>query len=159
MVTYREMPDNAKVWIYQSNRPFTDEEIQKLEPQINAFADEWVSHNVMLKAFGTVYLKQFIVLMVDESQAGASGCSIDRSVYFLRLVERNFGVELFDRNTFAFRMGDEVHTAPKEEFAGLFNKKIITDETLVFDNLVNTKAAFEKSWIKPLGESWHRRLV
>jgi len=159
MVTYREMPDEAKVWVYQSNRPFTDEEIQKLEPQISAFADEWVSHNLKLKAFGAIYLKQFIVLMVDETQAGASGCSIDRSIYFLRLVERNFGVELFDRNTFAFRMGDEVQTAHKEEFGELFNKKIITDETLVFDNLVNTKAAFEKDWIKPLGESWHKRLV
>ncbi len=159
MVTYRELPGEAKVWIYQSNRPFTEEELKVLEPQIGAFADEWVSHNVKLKAFGAVYLKQFIVLMVDESQAGASGCSIDRSVYFLKLVERNFGVELFDRQTFAFRLGDEVRTAPKQEFSALFQKGIINDHTLVFDNLVNTKASFDQAWIKPLGESWHKRMV
>ena len=159
MVTYRELPADAKVWVYQSNRPFTDDELRVLEPQINAFADEWVSHNVQLRAFGSVYLKQFIVLMVDESQAGASGCSIDRSIYFLRLVERNFGVELFDRMRFAFRMGDEVRTASKEEFTDLYHKKIIGDDTLVFDNLVSTKGAFESAWIKPLGESWHKRMV
>ena len=161
METYREMPPEAKVWIYQSNRPFTDEELKELEPQIQTFADEWVSHNVKLKAFGAVYLNRFIVLMVDESQAGASGCSIDRSVYFLKLVERNFGVELFDRQTFAYRNGEgeAVCTVSSQEFAQLYQSGKITDETLVFDNLVNTKEAFDKAWIKPLGESWHKRLV
>jgi hypothetical protein len=159
MDTYSQMPGEAKVWIYQSNRPFTGDELRELEVQISQFADEWVSHNVKLRAFGAVYLKQFIVLMVDESQAGASGCSIDRSTYFLKLVERNFGVELFDRLTFAYRNSDEVHTVPKEEFARLYRDGAINDDTLVFDNLVTTKEAFEKAWIKPLGESWHKRLV
>jgi hypothetical protein len=159
MDTYREMPPDAKVWVYQSNRPFTDDELKVLEQEIASFADEWVSHNVKLRAFGAVYLKQFIVLMVDESQAGASGCSIDRSVYFLKLVERNFGVELFDRMSFAYRLGDEVRTASREEFARLYQSGIINDETLVFDNLVNTKEAFDHAWIKPLSESWHKRLV
>ena len=159
MVSYKELPSDAKVWIYQSNRPFTNEELKELEPQIQTFADEWVSHNVKLKSFGAVYLHQFIVLMVDENQAGASGCSIDRSVYFLKLVERNFGVELFDRLTFAFRQGDEVRTVPSSEFARLYQSGAINDETLVFDNLVNSKEAFDKAWIKPLGESWHKRLV
>lgn len=159
MVTYRELPPDAKVWIYQSNRPFTDAELKELEQQIETFADEWVSHNLKLKAFGAVFLHQFIVLMVDENQAGASGCSIDRSVYFLKLVERNYGVELFDRQTFAYRDGDEVRTVPSQEFARLYRAGAINDETLVFDNLVNTKAAFDRSWIKPLGESWHKRMV
>jgi hypothetical protein len=159
MDTYSQMPGEAKVWIYQSNRPFTGDEMRELEKQISQFADEWVSHNVKLRAFGAVFLKQFIVLMVDESQAGASGCSIDRSTYFLKLVERNFGVELFDRLTFAYRNGDEVRTVPKEEFARLYREGAINDDTLVFDNLVTTKEAFEKAWIKPLGESWHKRLV
>jgi len=161
METYREMPPDAKVWVYQSNRPFTEEELRKLEPQIEDFTNEWVSHNVKLKAFGTVYLHQFIVLMVDESQAGASGCSIDRSVYFLKLIERNFGVELFDRQTFAFRngKGEAVRTASSEEFARLYQAGEIDDNTLVFDNLVNTKEAFDKGWIKTLGDSWHKKLV
>ncbi|MBK8493288.1 MAG: hypothetical protein IPL49_21000 [Saprospirales bacterium] len=159
MVTYKDLPPDAKVWIYQSNRPFTDAELKELEPQIQTFADEWVSHNVKLKSFGAVYLHRFIVLMVDENQAGASGCSIDRSVYFPKLVERNFGVELFDRQTFAFRQGDEVRTVPSHEFARLYQSGAINDETLVFDNLVSNKETFDKAWIKPLGESWHKRLV
>lgn len=159
MVTYREMPADAKVWVYQSNRPFTDEELHRLEGQLREFADEWVSHNVKLKSFGAVYLKQFIVLMVDESQAGASGCSIDRSVYFLKLIEQNYGVQLFDRMTFAYRLGEEVRTASREDFARLYESGIINDQTLVFDNLVKTKGDFDHSWIKPLGESWHKRMV
>jgi hypothetical protein len=100
------MPADAKVWVYQSDRPFTDEELHRLEGQLREFADEWVSHSIQLRSFGAVYLKQFIVLMVDEGLSGASGCSIDRSVYFLKLVEQNYGVQLFDRATFAYRLGE-----------------------------------------------------
>jgi hypothetical protein len=36
---------------------------------------------------------------------------------------------------------------------------LITDETVVFNNLVDTKEAFEKNWEISLGESWHKQLV
>ena len=35
----------------------------------------------------------------------------------------------------------------------------INDHTLVFDTLVESKAAFDAGWLKPLSESWHARLV
>jgi len=78
MNTYDVMPANSRVWVYQSNRAFTDNEVEKINEQLTLFVDKWVSHNQALKAYGAVYHNQFVVLMVDESQAGASGCSIDR---------------------------------------------------------------------------------
>ncbi|MEM8524272.1 MAG: hypothetical protein AAGG68_06500 [Bacteroidota bacterium] len=159
MTVYDTLLDTSRVWIYQSNRPFTDKELLEVRQYLQQFATQWVSHNRALRAFAEVYHNQFIVLIVDESQAGASGCSIDASVHFLQQLQAKFDVNLFDRMTFAYQENGEVKTAHRSEFKQLYQAGKISDETLVFDNLVNTKGAFEKQWVKPLGESWHRKMV
>jgi hypothetical protein len=159
MNAYDLLSDNSKVWIYQSNRPFTKGEVEKLRPILTKFADQWVSHNLQLKAFADVFNDQFVVLMVDETQAGASGCSIDSSVHFVKQIENAFKVNLFDRMTFTYQDDDKVITAPRDEFARLYQSGVINDDTLVFDTLVKTKKEFQESMVKPLGQSWHKRMV
>ena len=159
MNTYDTMPANSRVWVYQSNRVFTGEELEKLSEDLSQFVDKWVSHNRALKAYGGVYHKQFVVLMVDESQAGASGCSIDSSVHFIKSLEAKFEVDFFDRMNFAFLENDAVKTAHRLEFASLYQASKIDGNTLVFNNLVKNKEEFDSSWIVPLKDSWHVRMV
>ena len=159
LTTYESLSDSTRVWIYQSSRPFSAAELETLLPQLHQFTQQWVSHNQDLKAFAEVYHERFIVLMVDESQAGASGCSIDKSVYYMKQLEAEYQINLFDRLTFSFKDGDEIRMAPKEEFAALYREGKINDRTLVFDNLVKNKSEFESRWMIPLEESWHKRMV
>ena len=159
MNNYDHLSDDSKVWIYQANRPFSKEEVESLEPVLAKFAEQWVSHNRQLLAYAGVFSDQFIVLMVDESMAGASGCSIDSSVHFVKQIESTYRVNLFDRMTFTYKSGDTVMTAPREEFARLYESGVINDDTLVFDTLVKTKKDFQEGMIKPLAESWHKRMV
>lgn len=156
---YQQLPDQTRVWIYQSNQAFSEETAPVIEKRLQEFAAQWVSHNNQLKAFGKLYHRQFIVLMVDESQAGASGCSIDKSVHFIKAIEQDFQVDLFDRMVFTYKEGDEVKTAHREAFAGLYKAGKINDNTIVFNNLVNTKKDFEEKWTVPLAQSWHKRMV
>ena len=159
MNTFDLMPANSRVWVYQSNRPFDGDEVEKINHQLSQFVDKWVSHNRALKAYGGIYHNQFIVLMVDESQAGASGCSIDSSVHFIKSLEAHFQVDFFDRMNFAYLENGVVKTAPRPEFSDLFHASKIGDNTLVFNNLVKDKAEFEASWIVALKDSWHARMV
>ncbi len=159
MTSYESLPPETRVWIYQSNRPLTEEEVKLVKPNVQSFATKWISHSRDLRAYADVYHNQFIVLMVDESQAGASGCSIDSSVHYLQSLQRELGIDLFDRMNFAWKANNAVRTANRDEFARLYQTGEVTDDTLVFDNLVNTKAAFEAKWVKPLKESWHTRMV
>ncbi len=158
-VSYEMLAPTSKVWIYQSSRPFKEEELPQLQSELEDFANKWTAHNQALKAFAKIYHQRFIVLMVDEGQAGASGCSIDSSVHFLQQLGARLGVDLFDRMSFAWKEGEQVQVAPKSEFARLYREGKLSDETLVFDNLVKDKATFDQAWLKPLGESWHRRMV
>lgn len=159
MTTYDILPDTTRVWIYQAQQPFPTDKLVEIRQHLSKFATSWVSHNNQLRAYGEIYHNQFIVLMVDESLAGASGCSIDKSVHFIKQLEQHYQVDLFDRMTFTYKDGDAVKSAPRLEFATLYEAGKINDTTLVFDNLVKTKEEFETKWVKPLGESWHKRMV
>lgn len=159
MTTIDTLPDTTRVWIYQANQAFPESERPLVKMKIQQFATSWVSHNRALRAHGDLLHGQFVVLMVDESQAGASGCSIDKSVYFLKQLQSEHGLDLFNRMIFTYKDGEEVKTADRDQFSQLYAQGLINDETLVFDNLVNTKLDFDQSWMKPLGESWHKRMV
>ncbi|MEZ4989938.1 MAG: hypothetical protein R2824_05990 [Saprospiraceae bacterium] len=153
------LPDTTRVWIYQSNKPIPDQDVPGVRQKIRQFADRWVSHNQALHSFGDLWHNRFVILMVDESQAGASGCSIDSSVHFLKTLQAEYGIDLFDRMVFSFKQDGEVRSLNREEFSRWYQEGRITDDTLVFDTLVNTKKDLENDWVKPLSKSWHKRMV
>ena len=154
-----QLPDSARVWIYQSTRPFSEMEITVLRSQINGFVSEWTAHSHQLAAAGDVLFERFIVLAVDENQAGASGCSIDKSVNFIKGIENQYVTQLFERMNFAFLEDGDVSVASSAEFSRLYTEGVLSENTLVFDNLVQSIGAMKTQWIKPVKSSWHKRFV
>lgn len=150
----------SKVWIYQSNRPLAEAEEQQILPELQAFAQSWVSHNRQLRAGADILHQRFVVLAVDETQADASGCSIDKSVHFLKGLEQSYGLSLFERMIFSYQDAEgKVHTVDRDTFAQLYASGAINDETPVFDPLVDTLGDLQQQFVKPLGQSWHKRMV
>ncbi len=154
-----QLADHSRVWIYQANRPFSEREQLVLTSQINGFVYEWAAHGRELLASGGVLFNQFIVLAVDERKTGASGCSIDKSVNFMKDLAAQYDVSLFDRLTFTFLVNGQVETAKSSDFKRLFTEGAIAQDTLVFDNLVNNVGDLRTAWLKPLASSWHKRFV
>lgn len=160
LTAYEQLPDTTRMWIYQSNRPLTAAENNDIRQKLRQFASKWVSHNRALRAWGDVFHDRFVVLMVDESQADASGCSIDKSVYFLKELQATYGIDLFDRMRFSYEDAEgKVHTVDRDAFVRAYQDGDIDDQTLVFDTLVENKGHFQSAFRKPLKDSWHARLV
>ncbi len=153
-----EFSPASKIWIYQSDRELGEQETRKLQLLLNKFADSWTAHNQQLKAAAQVIHNRFIVLLVDESLAGASGCSIDKSVRFMQDVEQEFGIELFDRFNTAYVEDGAIKSAKREELEVLLKSGKINGETVVFNNLVTNLQEFETKWRVPLKNSWHVRV-
>ncbi len=153
------LADNSRVWIYQGDRRFSKEEAMEIHDLLDEFAESWTSHNEKLLAQGSLFHRQFIVFMVDESRAGASGCSIDKSVHFIKGIEAKYGINLFDRLAVTYIKDGDVHRVSREEFAKQFEQGIVTDETKVFNNLVKTKEEFIADWVIPLKDSWQKRMM
>lgn len=160
MTTYEDMPAGSRIWIYQSNRPFTAAQIAAIEPQLSHFATNWVRHGQLLKAWAGILYSRFIVLMIDEAALAAGGCSIDASTRLLKQIEQQYGVTLFDRLSVAWRNADaQIMVSSKPDFEQLAAQGIITPQTHVFNNLVTTKADLETNWEIPLAQSWRYQLV
>ncbi len=151
--------ENSRIWIYQSDRVLTSEEEQQIQQKLNDFTSQWKAHGHQLAAHGEIRYNQFIILSVDETVAGATGCSIDKSVYLMKELEREFGIGLFDRFRIAYRDGERVINCSKTEFEELLGTGELNSETIVFNNMVNTKLAFDTEWEVALKQSWQSRVL
>ncbi len=149
----------SRVWVYTTNRPLADTEVFSAQQSLDAFTRQWTAHNQALLAKAEVFQNQFVILMVDETRAGASGCSIDKSVHFLEGLGQELGVDFFERMRFAWVENAEMRSADRAEFAAQVGNGRISDETLVVNTLAQTKRDLEEKWLLPFGKSWHRRLV
>src|ERR1700743_1173169 len=107
--------ENSRVWVYQSDKKLSGVEVEQIQKELDAFAINWTAHNHQLKAKAEVRYNRFLILIVDETQAGASGCSIDKSANFMKALEQEFGISLFDRFNFAYRDGENILSAPRYE--------------------------------------------
>jgi hypothetical protein len=149
---------NSRVWIYQADRKLSETETQQLQQQLNEFTTGWTAHSNQLQAKAEVRYNRFIVLIVDESQAGASGCSIDSSVRFMKQLEQQFNINLFDRFNLAYKEGEEVLSVPRHTFEDLLKQGRITTDTIVYNNLVQNLSELEAKWEVPFKDSWHVQL-
>ena len=157
-VSLNEMPSSAKVWIYQSDRIISSGEKERISNALSDFLSNWDSHQNPLKCYGDIWYDAFIVIMVDEEVNHASGCSIDKSVHFIKDIEKEIGLNLMDRMIFAYKDSDAVMLISRAEFQSALNNGSINEDTIVFNNLVTNKAEFELKWEVPLKESWHKQL-
>jgi hypothetical protein len=145
----------SKVWIYQSNRLFSNTDLDYLHTVLNTFVQNWSAHNHNLKAGYEIRHQRFIVLIVDETQTGASGCSIDKSVHLMKQIEEHLSIDLFDRFQIAWKEGENIRISNKSEFENLLVSETINANTIVFNNLVKSYEEYLNQWETPIIKSWH----
>src|ERR1051325_1174697 len=100
--------DDSRVWVYQSDRAFTDNEVSEIKDVLDEFVTQWKSHAVPVKGYGAVLFNQFIVFVADERATGVSGCSIDSSVRVVQQLAQKLGADLFNWQLLAFLINDTV---------------------------------------------------
>lgn len=153
-VPYSEIAETSRVWVYQSDRVLEDQEVVFIRQRLLEFCNNWKAHQAHLKSSYQVLHKRFIILLVDEQQLDASGCSIDTSVAFIKSLELDYGIDLFNRTMVAYEESDAILTLPLIEF-----KKIVKAETIVFNNLVTDKKGLKNNWRVAAKDSWHAKYL
>jgi hypothetical protein len=153
-VAFDHLPPRARVWIYQASRPLAEEELMPLLPRLAAFAEDWTSHGQQLAASAQFLHRQFLVIGLDEAVAGASGCSIDASVRFVRELEQHLGVELLEKSRMAFLTEGQLHLLTRRELREAIATGQVTTDTPYFNNTLTTKDELTTSWPAPAGQTW-----
>ncbi len=156
-VDFDTLQDNSRVWVYQSSREFNVEEVKAIEAKLKNFVNEWTRHGDDLKASFEIKYNHFIILAVDESFNQVSGCSIDASTHVFKQFENEFKVELLNKLNTAFKHGDHINVVSLADFQKYVKEDRIHQDTLVFNNMVQSKADLETLWEVPAIRSWHSR--
>ncbi|MDC9723265.1 MAG: ABC transporter ATPase [Urechidicola sp.] len=159
LVPFNTLPNNARVWIYQANREFTENEIHEISKKAADFIETWTRHGEDLKASFEIKYEQFLVLAVDESFNDVSGCSIDSSVRFIKITEQSFGIDLMNKLNIAFKIGENINTVSLAAFQQFVKEEKIDGNTIVFNNMVQSKADYDTNWEVPASQSWHQRFI
>ena len=156
-VPFDTLPEESKIWIYQSNRKFSDEEMAEIELDLKQFLENWAAHGTSLTASYLLKYNRFIILAVNQEDQVATGCSIDASVAFIQNLEKKYNVDLLDKMNVTFKIGEHVAHKTLIDFKKMAKDKAVTGDTIVFNNLVNNIAEFNESWETHATDSWHSR--
>ena len=156
---YKNLPNNARVWIYQSDREFTAKEIEIVSVKAVDFINQWTRHGDDLKGSFTFKYNQFLILAVDEGFNNVSGCSIDSSVHFVQEIEKALGVDMMNKMNISFKDGEHINSVKMTVFKEFVLAHKITSETIVFNNMITNKQELETHWEVPLLDSWHKRFL
>lgn len=156
-VPFEELPQESRIWIYQSSRKFTDDEVAEIEKELVDFLTQWAAHGASLEASYTIKYNRFLIIAVNQEVQANTGCSIDASVAFIQKLEQKYSVDLLDKMNVAFKQGEFVTYKTLLEFKKLAKEKAVSGNTIVFNNLVNTIEEMNESWEVPANDSWHSR--
>lgn len=154
-MTYNEFSEISKVWVYQANRELKSDECNAIQSLANEFVNQWSAHGTQLTACAEIIHNRFLVFFVNEGEAQASGCSIDKSVHFVKLIQTKFGLDFFDRMQIAYRTEkNTIKTFDYRDLESLIQSGILSENTIIFNNSVTTKRDWKLSWETPLNKSW-----
>jgi hypothetical protein len=156
-VTFENLPENARVWVYQAERALTSTEKEFVLNTGQEFIDQWVTHGQPLIASLQVLDDHFVIMAVDDRQL-PSGCSIDSSVDFMRNLTIELGVDFFGRTNVPLQDDGKVKVMGLAELKKQIGNGDVSDETLVYNSLAKTKGEL-KDWIVPLKDSWLARYL
>jgi chemotaxis regulatin CheY-phosphate phosphatase CheZ len=156
-IPFENLPEESRIWIYQSNRKFSDEEVAEIENDLQIFVEDWAAHGTSLEASFITKYNRFIILAVNQDVQQATGCSIDKSVEFIQSLEQKYKVDLLDKMNVTYKQGEFLTHKSLLDFKRMAKEKAVSANTIVFNNLVNTIEEWKESWEVPAEDSWHSR--
>ena len=159
LVDFNELPEESRIWIYQANRSFSDQEISEIEEKLKTFIENWTAHGSDLQSGFKIKYKRFIIIALNQNLNKATGCSIDASVHFIQELEKDYNVDLMDKMNVSYKQGDFIAYKTLLDFKQMAKDKAVSKHTIVFNNMVTNITEFNENWEVPASESWHNRFL
>ena len=131
--------------------------ISQIEFDVKNFLNNWTSHNLEMKSSYKVLHNLFLIISVENNFSNPSGCSIDKLINFIKNINQTYNIDFLNRLNISFRHGNKIKVVDLIEFKNLILNGIINSDTIVFNNMVKTKAELNENWETKASESWHKK--
>lgn len=160
LVPFETLPDSSRIWVFGSDRPLEAGESSRLLAETDLFLEGWAAHGSPLRASREWTDSRFLTIAVDQSTAGASGCSIDGLFRTLSAFGSGIGANLVGSGRVFYRdAGGVVQSVSRDRFTELASSGVITTATRVFDTTVQTLGDWRNQFERIASESWHAQLL
>jgi len=153
-VDFNTLPDQAKVWLYQSKKPLQEAEITMIRNSSGVFLSNWESHGIPVEGAIDVVKDHFIRIAAFTDEPSMCGRAQDAQVNFVKDIELKLNLVLTDRLELAFVIGNVVKIVQMSAVETKISEGTIMPETVFFNNLVSSKREFRNSWSVPASKSW-----
>src|SRR5467141_87018 len=94
LVEIEALPDDARAWVFGADKTIEASASDTLLREVDGFLSRWQAHGSPLTAARDWKYGRFLTVAVDQSTAGASGCSIDGLFRSLKALEPKLGASL-----------------------------------------------------------------
>lgn len=160
LVAFDSLPESARVWIFASDRPLDGDQADRLLAEVDRYLAQWHAHGHALTAARAWRDHRFLAVGVDQSNAYASGCSIDGLFRALQALQPALGAKIVSGGQVHYRDADgQIRTISRDEFAALGAAGSITADTAVFDATVATAGDWRARFETVVGRAWHKALL
>jgi hypothetical protein len=155
-IPFNQLPDNARIWVYQANRTFSESDVDKISTFLLSAIHEWNAHGAGLKGSFEIRYNQVVILSLDESANAASGCSIDASTKWFKELGAELTIDFFDR-TLSVVNGDSLDMFALTQIKQAVQEGQITADSKVVTPLIPNLAYYRNNWPELAAESWLKR--
>lgn len=160
IVKIEDLPNDARVWVFGSDHPLGPEQSAILLEEVDGFLAKWNAHGAPLTVARSWTHDLFLTIAVDQSTAGASGCSIDGLFRKLKALEPTIGANLLMSGCVFFRdSAGKIACTSRDDFTALGAAGKISAATQVFDPTVTSLGEWRARFELKAGESWHAGLL
>jgi hypothetical protein len=160
LVPFATLPDNSRTWVFAADANLSRSQSAQLLNAVDEFLAEWKAHGSPLTVGRDWKDDRFLTVAVDQSTAGASGCSIDGLFRTLKSIEGRIGSSLVGSGRIFIRGNDgTIHSLSREDFVRLARKGEITESTPVFDPTVASLGEWRTQFESDVAHSWHAALI
>src|ERR1700704_4375233 len=91
LVEIDDLPNNARTWVFGADRSLDQSATDLLLREVDRFLSQWHAHGAPLTTARDWKHGRFLTVAVDQSTAGASGCSNDGLFRLLKTLEPKLG--------------------------------------------------------------------
>ena len=160
LVPLKDLPDSARTWVFGADKTLDRSASEKLLIEVDRFLSQWKAHGSPLTVGRDWKYGRFLTVAVDQSTAGASGCSIDGLFRSLKALEPILGASLVTSGLVFYRdENDAIQSVDRERFSALGAEGRIQPGTGVFDPTVTTLGEWRARFELEASRSWHAGLL
>jgi hypothetical protein len=160
LVQLGDLPDSARTWVFGANKTLDDPASEVLLVEVDRFLSQWKAHGSPLTVGRDWKYGRFLTVAVDQSTAGASGCSIDGLFRSLKALEPRLGASLVTSGLIFYRdTSGAIQSVDRERFTTLGGEGKIQPGTSVFDPTVTTLGEWRARFELEASQSWHAGLM